>query len=404
MLKQKIQRRLELIAIIGSIIIVGLGTGLTIPLVSLKLIEIGANMGAIGVMAAAPSLGILLAAPLAANLSLHFPIKKLLILAMIVSAISILSLFIFKPAIHTWFILRLAMGFAMGILVVLGETYINQVIEDSIRGRIVAFYTSIYTACQVAGPFLLAWFGSDEIMLVIAMASIHIVALLFLLPGHFDFLIKEQRSDTMSMTNFICYAPVIAIAVLLFAFFDNTVLSLIPLYGMDYHFSERDAVLMISAILAGDACLQIPIGWMADRFDRKNIHIGCGAVTLLFILVLPFLMGYPLLLWPALMLLGGAAGGIYTLALIRVGEYYTGHQLMKANAAITFLFGLGGLIGPLMCSTAILLFGSNGLVVALILITVVFLMASIYTKFNTNDYTNNSSQVQSDSGKEPAKE
>ncbi len=43
-----------------------------------------------------------------------------------------------------------------------------------------------------------------------------------------------------------------------------------PIYGMGMGHTEAVAALMISAILAGDAIMQLPFGWLADHMNREN--------------------------------------------------------------------------------------------------------------------------------------
>ncbi len=65
-------------------------------------------------------------------------------------------------------------------------------------------------------------------------------------------------------------------------------------------------------------------------------------------LALPWLITQPSLLWPALMLLDAVAGGVYTLALVLIGQRFRGRDLVTANAAAGMLWGVGSLLGPLL--------------------------------------------------------
>ena len=47
------------------------------------------------------------------------------------------------------------------------------------------------------------------------------------------------------------------------------------------------------------------------------------------------------------MLFGASAGGLFTLSLILIGERYRDDSLVRANAHIAQLWGIGCLLGPL---------------------------------------------------------
>jgi MFS family permease len=53
------------------------------------------------------------------------------------------------------------------------------------------------------------------------------------------------------------------------------------------------------------------------------------------------------LIWPLWVLFGASAGGLFTLSLILIGERYRDDALVRANAHIAQLWGIGCLIGPL---------------------------------------------------------
>lgn len=75
-------------------------------------------------------------------------------------------------------------------------------------------------------------------------------------------------------------------------------------------------------------------------------------VSLVIGLGLPLLMNYPALLWPSLVILGAAAGGVYTLAIILIGQAFSGPDLVTANASAGLLWGIGSLLGPLLSGAA----------------------------------------------------
>jgi MFS family permease len=72
--------------------------------------------------------------------------------------------------------------------------------------------------------------------------------------------------------------PVLASGVFCFAFFDASILALLPLYGMDKGLNEATAVLLVTVVLTGDAFFQAPLGWVADRFGIRRVHLSCAVV------------------------------------------------------------------------------------------------------------------------------
>ena len=140
--------------------------------------------------------------------------------------------------------------------------------------------------------------------------------------------------------------------VLFFSFFDAVILSLLPVYATNHAFAVGVAALMVTVILTGDMLFQLPLGWLADRCERTLVHLVCGVIAMLIGLALPWLIQVQWLLWPALVLLGAVAGGVYTLALVLIGQQFKGQDLVTANASVGLLWGVGSLVGPLVSGAA----------------------------------------------------
>ena len=368
-----------MVALFASVSIVGLSTGLTIPLVSLLLSQRGVASDWLGIAAAMPAIGMLLASLCAHRLSKHIANKTLLLFASGLSALSILAI-AFSDSLLWLMAWRFLMGVGCGLLVVLGETWVNVISAPQWRGRCVAAYATMYTLCQVAGPSVLAWFGSNAVWPLWIAFACNVLGFALLLPSKCEMALGEDTGKhSMTPLAVIRFAPAVILAIFTFAFFDTAMLALLPLYGLQYGLSEQTAVLAVSVLFIGDALFQMPLGWLADRFGAKRVHSYCARFFIVFLLVLPWAMS-SMALWLVLLLLGASAGGLYTLGLIRVGGRFEGQDLVAANAAIGIVWGVGSLTGPIISNGLMNVLGSNGLLYGLVGLSVAFLLCSHWQK------------------------
>ena len=370
---------LDMVALFASVSIVGLSTGLTIPLVSLLLSQRGVASDWLGIAAAMPAVGMLLASLCAHRLSKHLANKTLLLFASGLSALSILAI-AFSDSLPWLMAWRFLMGVGCGLLVVLGETWVNVISAPQWRGRCVAAYATMYTLCQVAGPSVLAWFGSNAVWPLWIAFACNVLGFALLLPSKCEMALGEDTGKhSMTPLAVIRFAPAVILAIFTFAFFDTAMLALLPLYGLQYGLSEQTAVLAVSVLFIGDALFQMPLGWLADRFGAKRVHSYCARFFIVFLLVLPWAMS-SMALWLVLLLLGASAGGLYTLGLIRVGGRFEGQDLVAANAAIGIVWGVGSLTGPIISNGLMNVLGSNGLLYGLVGLSMAFLLCSHWQK------------------------
>lgn len=342
--------RREIVAIIAAVSAMSIALSLSIPLVSLLLERRGYGSDVIGLMGSLPPLSFLLISPLLPGWTRRFGARKMLWAGLLVTAASIFGLSL-SDNIYYWFFLRLLIGIAMAVLFLISETWLNTVAHEETRGRTVAIYMSAMTLSFAFGPVLINIIGPDG-------SRPFIIATLIVLSAGIAFLAVGDRFPDLgeksrySILSFIRAAPMITAATLLVAFFDGSVLTLLPVYGVKSGQTIGLAVLMTSALLAGNILMQYPIGWLADRMDRRKVVLGCGLIGMIGAVLLPLAMPDSPLLWPLLIVWGGAVVGTYTIALVVMGQDFKGGDLVMATTAVTAIWGAGSLAGPLFAGIA----------------------------------------------------
>lgn len=333
-------------AVLSAVLSVGLALGLSMPLVSLRLEAWGYGAFAIGVMAAMPAIGVLLGAGLSSRLAAWFGTAMLMRLCLWAGALSI-GLLALLPSYAVWLVLRLLIGSVLTIVFILGESWINQLVVERWRGRLVALYGSSYALSQLTGPLLLGVLGTETDYGFWAGAGLLVVSPFLLLARSGAPRTQSAHVSLVDLMGFCRHLPVIAWAIALFAAFEALILTLLPVYCVSQGYTPSVALYMVSAVVVGDALLQLPIGALADRMSRRTLFGGCAMMLLLSSLAIPLLIGTALI-WPVWVLFGASAGGLFTLSLVMIGERYRDDALVRANAHVAQLWGVGCLIGPLV--------------------------------------------------------
>ncbi len=337
-------------AVCAAVISIGLAMGVTLPLVSLRLASWGYDSFAIGVMAATPAIGVLLGAVITRRLAARFGSAELMRWCLLSAAVSV-ALQALVQSYPVWLGLRLLIGVALTVVFILGESWINQLVVDAWRGRLVALYGTGYALSQLSGPLLLNWLGVDGNQGFWLGTLLLIGGCLLLIGRTGAPKVDAQSASGRGLLDFCQRLPAIAWAVALFAAFEGMVLTLLPIYALLQGFTAHDALLMASVVVIGDAALQLPIGWLADRIPRAGLFVGCGVVLALSSAAIPSVLHGPAL-WPMLVVFGASAGGLFTLALIMIGENFRDDALVRANTHVAQLWGLGCLFGPLLTGAA----------------------------------------------------
>jgi MFS family permease len=143
--------------------------------------------------------------------------------------------------------------------------------------------------------------------------------------------------------------------------FDAVMLAFFPIFGLRNGLSLHEATWALGLAIAGNAVLQYPVGWLADRWSRTGLLVAAAGLTVALALALPFAVTN-WTLWPVALLIGSSAYAVYTVALIVLGDAFRGAALVAGSAAFGTMWGVGGIIGPPIAGQALESFGPDGIV------------------------------------------
>ena len=142
--------------------------------------------------------------------------------------------------------------------------------------------------------------------------------------------------------------------------------------------SESDSSLVLGTLIVGNVFIQVPIGWLADLISRRVLLIILSFTAVSGSILLPILIGGSLFLWPMLLIWGAVAYGTYTVALVDLGDRFSGAALVAGCGAFSIMWGIGGILGSPIAGISMDIIGQEGLTATLGL---VFLALGISTFF-----------------------
>lgn len=358
------ERRRSLVAVIACISVVGMGLGVSIPLLALMMERNGVPASIIGLNTAMPALATFLLTPFIPALLRRIPAIPFLLGCIAISAIAMPSYYYF-PNIWLWFFIRFMNGVALTGLFVVSEFWVNMLADDKSRGRLIGIYGTVLSCGFASGPVLLFLVGTQGIapfaVIGVLILSASIPLVLFgrgLAPR-----ITERPSH--AFVTFLVAAPAATLAGFVYGATETNIFNMLPVYGVRIGLTEQAAAFVLSLFAAGNILLQIPIGIWSDRTDRRLVLLFCATIGLAGTLALPFVMHSIWLFAPTLFFFGGVVVGLYTVGLTLLGERFKGANLAAANAAFVMMFSLGALVGPPMAGTAMDLWDPHGLIVAM---------------------------------------
>ena len=364
-----------LLSIICVVSIYGLTVGFLYPLISLKMAARGFPPSWIGIMGAMPFIAAIIASPITPLIMRTVNVSRLVFLA-ICADLTLILVMMFIDNVYVWFVSRFLMGVAGAVLFVVSETWINEIAEDRSRGRVLGLYTLTLSATLALSPLFIVFFGAEgSLPFLVAF----IVIAFSLIPLRWTRGVSPDFSggQVSHVWRFMLWAPTLVGAAALMAFEEAALLTLLPVYSLQNGVTEKVAALFLTVLAVGSMAAQPLIGWLADKVNRYSLIFVCALVVLLGALSLPFIIDTHIIVWPVMLVWGGAIAGIYTVALAIMGQRFRGAQLAAGNAAFGVMWGFAGAMAPGSAGIAMTIWGANGFVIVMVIAISSFLLLAL---------------------------
>jgi MFS family permease len=369
-------RQRGLAGVIGTTFGVGVAVGAIVPLLSLLLEQRGYNAAEIGINAAMAPVGsgfFSLAVP---RILARIGLLKGIIISISLTA-ALLLLFPIFDRYLVWCLIRLATGCIGVVHWIASETWLNMLAREKSRSRVMGLYATVMALGFASGPVLLALTGTEGRLPFIAIAGAALFALVpLLLIGRAPPALEgEMHLDIFGAARSV---PLVIAAALAAGFIDTALFTLIPVYGVRAGQTQELAVLTLGVFTAGNLFLQYPLGWIADRTDRRWTAIATAAIVGLGAIAFPLMLPQPGAgFWTMLFVWGGVSWGLYGLGLALLGDRFRPEQLAAANAAFVMTYQVGAITGPVLAGVALDHWPIYGLTIAVSVVAVSFILLAL---------------------------
>jgi MFS family permease len=259
----------------------------------------------------------------------------------------------------TWILFRLVFGFAMAGLYVVVESWLNDMVSNANRGRVMAVYMVVSMGGLAVGQLLIGFGNALEptLFIVAGMVMTLAVAPISLSINDAPFFELPPRARYRDLWK---AAPLGVITAVGAGVANGALIAMAGVYATQVGLSGGRIGAFVSAAALGSVVLQWPIGHMSDGIGRRRsillVTFGAMAVAA----TAPWLDTGGWGLIGAMFLLGGLSYPMYSLALSHVVDVLPAGQAVTGSVAVVFLTGVGSIFGPLSASVAMDLVGPEG--------------------------------------------
>lgn len=370
------QIRLSLLAHFLSSLSIGIAIGGMVPLISVTLEARGVDTVLIGVNSAMTSLGVIAAAPFVPSFVRRLGAGWAIVVGLMLTTVAAAGLGIFQE-LWVWLMLRFLIGVGIVTQWVVSETWMNAIATERRRGLVMSIYVTSIAAGFALGPLILSLVGTDGVLpflifaMLLGLTALPMISIRHWAPP----LALNERGSPLRLLK---QAPTIAMAALAVGMVDAAFFTFLPVYGLRVGLDQDQSLMLLTAALGGNVILQIPLGWLADKVDRRMLlSVLAGLCVAGPVIAGPLIVAGSWWAFPVTLVWGGAAFGIYTVGVTMLGERYKGGELASANAAFVVCFEIANLGGPPIAGAAMNLWQPHGLLAFMGSVSAVFLTIAI---------------------------
>jgi MFS family permease len=319
--------------------------GYSFPYFSLSLHGMGMSSGVVGLNSSAAGLGIIFVGPFVPRLLARFGMKQVVAAQFALSALCFGTLLVWT-SVPAWFAVRLVLGTVMASIWTTTEIWLNAVVSDRHRGRVLGISGAWYACCQFLGPLALGVVGvagRGALLTAIIPLGTGVLVALSLRPAGAAGTSAEQAGDRRGVFR-------AAWALLLAAFVtgigEASMQGLLPLYGLSHGLSEAGSARLVAVFSGGEAVLVVVLGWLADRVSQDKILAGSMLTGAVLAALLPLAGTNLVWLYILLFLAGGTLPGVYTIGIVLIGRNFGGDRLPSITVAFAIAYSAGSALGP----------------------------------------------------------
>jgi len=368
-----------------SALFTGIALGYFFTLIVILAKYRGYTEGAIGIIAACFSLGLMSAGFIVSNILDKIGLYKTMSLAILIQTICVILMFSFFNPLNLA-INHFIMGIFGGMIWMTMDTWVNLVSDNNNRGKAIGFYNSAITIGFAIGPLFVGFFG------VKGMTPIILVICLMFIRSPILILIKKQvenvqipKLDKKINFSFIKIAPFIFIAIFIGGINDAGFGALFPAFMINELFSDKEIGYLFFIGLFAGVISQPFIGALADKINKRNFIILLLSMHLIWPILLNFFISDTSITWIAVIIYGIASVSLYTVTLAYLGERVNVAELSIATSVFIIVFESGEFFGPIVVGSSMDYFGNIGFIYSLISFTFLSLffglIRTVYIKY-----------------------
>lgn len=347
-------------ALFLSVIFLQLSSGGVGPLDALSGLTLGFTTSQIGLLGSAHFLGFFLGCWWSPRLMGNVGHSRAFAAFTAAGSIGLLAhMLVVDP--YAWALMRIASGMCIAGCYTVVEAWLQAKVTNETRGRTMGVYRVVDMSGSLVAQLMIGVLSPANYVSYNILAILCCAALLPLT------LTKLKQPETPSAPRLrpmlvVRRSPLAAAAVIVAAVSAASFRMVGPIYGQEVGLNVGQIAWFLASFVLGGALAQYPVGWLADKYDRRwvLIWLSVAAVAVSAITISAQSFGTTAVMSSAF-LFGLTTFPIYSVAAAHAHDFADNSERVELSAALMFVFALGAIGAPYLSSQLISWYGPHAM-------------------------------------------
>jgi len=254
---------------------------------------------------------------------------------------------------YAWAMMRIMSGLCVAGCYTVIEAWLQSKVTNETRGRTMGVYRVVDMSGSLVAQLLIG------ILTPASYVSYNLLAILCcaaLLPLTLTTVQQPETPDAPRLRPMLAIrmSPLAAAGVVVAAISSASFRMIGPLYGQEVGLTAGQIGWFLATFVLGGALAQYPVGWLADRFDRRwvLIWLSVAAIGGSLATIGAQGLGTQGVMLSALVF-GATTFPIYSVAAAHAHDFAESSERVELSAALMFFFALGAIAAPYLSSQLI---------------------------------------------------
>lgn len=264
---------------------------------------------------------------------------------MVVVATAAMPLFISPIA---WILCRAAIGVGCVGLFITTESWLNAKAQADQRGRVFSIYMVGTFLALAGGQLLIGRLAIQSATPFNIIVALFALALVMVSTTRAEAPVIAPEISTLRYGDLTRQAPVAVAGCAISGMISSSFYALVPAWMLSEQIPQETIALFMLVAVLGGLALQVPVGRLSDRSDRRVVLIGLAlgfSAAAILLVLLPQRLAVVL---PVAALLGGFMSTLYPVCVAHALDRMPADRVVAVSGRLILVSGFGSALGPMV--------------------------------------------------------